>query len=274
MLRFPLNTFFLDAVELIDDPFDIALGAVDLATGEVIGDQQLHRGFIGQNLFYALLRASSLGPRNRPSSSGGPRYSSGIRVANSSTGLTATWSSLSDGFMFPAPDLATGYRVGPGSQLIPYFRLQGMTPCPVPGDVTHGGAEKVLQASNANVFSFRYIIPCGDAREGQFEYVNHTQGGTFRMHTLFWKAFTRTRGRQPPGGPADTVSFAGFGTWCFGSVECPAFVAAQVSTSPRQALHQHPDRRRPRIEREHQARGRGEHAPMSRFVLRYSIGKM
>src|SRR5439155_1237913 len=37
-LRFPLRTYYLDSVSCIDDPFDVALGAVNVRTGEVIGE--------------------------------------------------------------------------------------------------------------------------------------------------------------------------------------------------------------------------------------------
>src|SRR5262249_35917894 len=44
-LRFPLRTYSLDDLAILDDPFDISMGMVDLTTGRMI-NQLLHRGFI------------------------------------------------------------------------------------------------------------------------------------------------------------------------------------------------------------------------------------
>lgn len=229
-LRFPLRTFFLDSVSLIDDPFDIVLGAVDLDTGEVIGGQ-LHRAFIGQNLFYALVRVEPRTPRSSFFFRGPARFERGPAGSLIYRFRGEVDIPYPDGFLFPAPDLATGYRVGPGSRLVPFLRLQGMTPDARAGTAAKGGAKDVL-ASNGQRFSFRYEIAPGGGR-GAFEYVNHTQGARFRMSTLFWAEFTSSPAAPSTGRPADTVSFVGHGTWCRGTASAPAFVAAQVSTSPR-----------------------------------------
>ena len=54
-LRFPLRQYPLDSVSLLADPFDIAVGAVDIRSGRIIGTL-LNRGFISQDLFFALGR--------------------------------------------------------------------------------------------------------------------------------------------------------------------------------------------------------------------------
>ncbi|MCA1593775.1 MAG: hypothetical protein LC754_14225, partial [Acidobacteria bacterium] len=48
-LRFPLRTYSLDDLAIIDDPFDISVGSVDLRTGMCL-NEMLHRGFINQDL--------------------------------------------------------------------------------------------------------------------------------------------------------------------------------------------------------------------------------
>src|SRR5262249_35692809 len=103
-LRFPLRNYFLDGVALVDDPFDLAVGALDLTSGRLI-NQLLRRGFIAQDLFYALVRVEPRTPQSsfffrgpallEPSGDGGLRFRfrGGVSIP------------YPEGFRFPQPDL-------------------------------------------------------------------------------------------------------------------------------------------------------------------------
>jgi hypothetical protein len=228
-LRFPRRTYFLDGVNFIDDPFDLALGAVDLRTGAVIGDL-VHRGFIGQNLFFALVRVEPRTPRSSFLFRGPASFEAGANGQLVYRFNGQVHIPYPEGYKFPAPDLTTHYVIGPNSALDPFLRLQAMHGgCP-PRHGMRGGTDRVA-ASNGNLFSYRYAIPA-DPRKGQatFEYVNHSQSGTFRMSCLAWVSFTHSRGRSADGEP-DTVTFTGYGNWSRDSDDQLHVATVQVSTS-------------------------------------------
>jgi hypothetical protein len=229
-LRFPLRTYFLDAVSFVDDPFDLAVGAVDLRTGVVLGELT-HRGFIDQNLFFALVRVEPRTPQSSFLFRGPASFERGA-----GGGLVYRFNGMvhipyPEGFKFPAPDLATPYLAGPNSALDPFLRIQAMGGGPPPRSGARGGAEGVL-ASNGNRFSYRYTIPAPPAREqAAFEYTNHTQGGAFRMRALAWASFIHSRSRAAAGADYDTVTFAGFGSWSKDTANRAHVATVQVSTS-------------------------------------------
>jgi len=61
-LRFPLQTYPLNDLAILDDPFDLSVGALDLQTGKLI-HPLLHRAFINQDLLFALLRVEPRTPK-------------------------------------------------------------------------------------------------------------------------------------------------------------------------------------------------------------------
>jgi hypothetical protein len=231
-LRFPLRTYFLDAVGLVEDPFDLAVGAVDLRTGRILGEM-LHRGFIDQNVFFALVRVEPRTPRSSFLFQGPACLEPGAEGQMIYRFNGVVHIPYPEGFKFPAPDLATGYVAGPNSALDPFFRLQAMAAGRPPAAGKEGAAERVT-ASTGALFSYRYFIP-GDPtrRKALFEYVNHTQDGTFRMSALAWCAFTHSRESKLNSRDPDTVTFAGFGSWSKSAPDRLHVATVQVSTSRR-----------------------------------------
>jgi hypothetical protein len=231
-LRFPLRTYFLDAVNFLDDPFDLAVGAVDLRSGDFLGEV-LRRGFIGQDLFFALVRVE---PRTPPSSfffrgparlETGPAGDAHFRLA------AEVHIPYPPGFLFPAPDLATGFSIGPGSALDPFLWLRAVADRRDPHAAKRGEARRV-RASTGEEFSYRYAIAADPAREAPvFEYTNHSQlEGTFRLTSLAWVSFVNGPGTTPRPGEYDTVTFSGFGLWSLDGGRRPHAVTAQISTAP------------------------------------------
>src|SRR5262249_46952181 len=119
ILRFPLRSYFLDNVYLLEDRFDIALGAVNVRTGEVIGNL-LHRALIGQDLIFALFRVEPRTPTESFHFRGPAGFLRGadgkLRYRYDSAVLVP----YPEGFKFPERDLATGIIIGPNSRLDPY----------------------------------------------------------------------------------------------------------------------------------------------------------
>ena len=95
-----------------------------------------------------------------------------------------------------------------------------------------GEVERV-RSSTGEEFSYKYSIPADPARGGaRFEFIDHSQDGTFRLHTLSWVSFLSSL-RSPAGaGKPDTVTFSGYGTWSRDGGRAPHAVTVQVTHAP------------------------------------------
>jgi hypothetical protein len=231
-LRFPMRSYYLDDVYILSDPFDLSVAAVDVRTGSILGEQ-LHRGFIGQNLFFALLRVEPRTPKASFEFRGPAvfqRTSRGQTVYRFKGQVHIPYPT---GFLFPNPNLATGFPAGPGSALDPFFWVQAMDGgAAPPATFVKAGGESNVRASNGNFFSYRYSIPADPRRRrAAFEYTNHNQKGSFRLRSLTWIGFGNARTSADRQGTFDVVSFAGTGTYSEANVEKQAAVTAQISTA-------------------------------------------
>lgn len=231
-LRFPLRTYSLDDLAIIDDPFDISVGAVDLQTGRFV-NELLHRGFINQDLIFALLRVEPRTPgssflfRGPAAIEEGPGGESIFRFEGE------VFIPYPEGFMFPTPNLTTGFPIGPQSRLDPFLWLHAIEDRPA-GDYVKTGEGRDIMSSAGERFSYRYSIPNDPAKHtATFEYENHTQQGTFRMHSLAWVGFNNSSGSQRKRSIGyDTLSFTCFGIWSKEGVDTLLQASAQFSTSP------------------------------------------
>jgi hypothetical protein len=133
------------------------------------------------------------------------------------------------GFSFPRPNLTTGYVVEGQSKLDPFYWLQAVDDPDASGVLE--GEEREVVGSNGEVFSLRYRVGSDGGETPRFEYVNHSQGGRFRLHRLSWVDLSRSR-HAPAGSPPDTLTLSGFGTWEKDGHQRELQVAAQVSTAP------------------------------------------
>lgn len=227
-LRFPLRTFSLDDLQILDDPFDISVGAVDLRTGRFL-NQLLHRGFISQDLFFALIRVE-------PRTPGSSFFFRGPTVLEQgSTGQLIfrfqgqVHIPYPEGFLFPNPNLATGFVVGPNSALDPFLWVHAIQDVEVNKAFKQGAQHNVI-ASTGERFSYSYKIPSDPCvRNASFEYENHTQQGKFRMHSLAWVGFSHSDNRAS--GDYDTITFTGFGVWSKAGSDTVQQVVAQFCTS-------------------------------------------
>jgi hypothetical protein len=230
-LRFPLRTYSLDDLAILDDPFDIAIGMVDLKTGRFI-NELLHRGFINQDLIFALLRVEPRTPKDSFYFRGPARLEKGTDGKMTFRFQGVVRVPYPEGFLFPNPNLTTGIPIGPNSVLDPFLWIRAIGDDTTARAIKAGGADNVLSSAGER-FSYRYRIPGDPAQEtAMFEYENHTQEGAFRLHSLSWVGFSNSLGSISKPGEYDTVTFTGFGVWRKNGMESLQQAAAQISTSP------------------------------------------
>ena len=127
----------------IDDPFDLSVGNVSRKSGRLLGDL-LHRGLIGQNLFYALLRVE---PRT-PKASFLFRGPAGFEKGRDGRTIFRFHGQVRvpypEGYLFPSPDMATGVVIGPDSVLDPFYWIQAMEHDPKPETSMKGFSSRMV----------------------------------------------------------------------------------------------------------------------------------
>jgi hypothetical protein len=228
-LRFPTQSYYMDDVFLLEDPFDLALGAVDIRTGSVIGDL-LHRGFIGQNMFFALVRVE---PRT-PKESFRFRGPAGFKRDRRGT-LCYRFEGKLDipypaGFLFPNSNLSTGIVIGPDSALDPFMEIVAVHAAQDERAHSSGGAEGVV-ASTGTRFSYEYFV----ARDGRdcrvrFRYNDHSQNSQFIMHSGGVTAVTFDQSNSDGRNEQNMLTFAGFGILTAAASRSLRFANVQIST--------------------------------------------
>jgi hypothetical protein len=209
LLRFPLRTYALNDLFVTDDMFDISVGALDVRTGELI-HPLVHRGFINQDVIFALLRIE---PRTRRDSFHfrGP---GSLKMARRKGSVFRSFGQIyvpyPAGYKFPETNLSTGI-VTNGGRLDPYLWIWAVQDSDEPNVVRSGKADRVL-SGKGELFSYRLTIPSDvRSRKAEFVYENHSQNAKFTMHSLAWVGF----GNSGTGGQDDfdTVTFSCFGVW-------------------------------------------------------------
>jgi hypothetical protein len=227
-LRFPLRTYPLDDLSIIDDPFDLSIGAIDLRTGKCLNDL-LHRAFISQDLIFALLRIEPRTPKDSFFFRGPALLTKDSRKQTVFRFQGIVHVPYPPGFKFPHPDFATAFTVGENSALDPFLWFHAIH-SQERGKVVKEGGEQRIHSSTGDEFSYRYSIPGDAAVHAVFEYENHTQQGKFKMHSLAWVDFGHS-GTTEEGEECDLVSFSGFGVWSKDGVNTLQQVAVQICSS-------------------------------------------
>ena len=210
--RYPLKTYPMTSLSIVDDPFDISVGAINLETGRMINDLP-HRGFINQTVIYALLRIEPRTPKGSFYFRGPALITKDKRDQMVFRFRGITHLPYPEGYLFPRPDLVTGFPAGPGAYLDPYLWFHAIQSKASPDAVMEGEVQH-MRATSGDDFSYRYRIPCDPVnQEVIFEYENHSQQGKFRMHSLAWVDFSNSGATPSSKDPYDTVTFSGFGIW-------------------------------------------------------------
>lgn len=245
-LKFPLATYHLQRVALVDEPFNIQHGAVNLKTGRVIGEME-YPAYFATNVALVLFE------QNAPRIPKDPFFMTALRPAPGAPVETYALFEKGPGgetifrfsgvfhptfvnFLFPSPDFVKAHAFvgGPKAVLHIFLRLQAVhTEEPPQGRVT-GGATNLTSALGDN-FSYTFSTPCDGAGDFSFQYTNNNSGksgGTFTMQRLAAVSCIRSRESSLPPGLYDTVSFSGFGNWSADTADAPPrFATVQVSTA-------------------------------------------
>jgi hypothetical protein len=210
--RYPLKSYPMTSLSVVDDPFDISVGAINLETGRMINDLP-HRGFINQTVIYALLRIEPRTPKGTFYFRGPALITKDKRDQMVFRFRGITHLPYPEGFLFPRPDLVTGFPAGPGAYLDPFLWFHAIQSNPSPDAVMEGEVQH-MRATSGDDFSYRYRIPADPVnQEAIFEYENHTQEGKFRMHSLAWVDFSNSGATPSSRALYDTVTFSGYGIW-------------------------------------------------------------
>ncbi|HUG70816.1 MAG TPA: hypothetical protein VMM76_23915 [Pirellulaceae bacterium] len=223
VLRFRARQYRQTDLYLLDDPFDIPVGAVNVYTGEVIGDF-LHRGLLGQALFFALVRVEPRTPQGSFEYRGAARFERGpngqLRFRFNGT----VFLPYQEGFLWPLPDLANGIPIGPNSRLDPFFQVEAVHE-PNPHSARKSGGGRMQLAPTGDRFSYRFSVSSDPREQSDFEYTNHSQEATFQMHRVASVTFVRSKC-----GTGDVVTFSGFGAWSKDKSSRLRLASVQVST--------------------------------------------
>ena len=228
-LRFPKQTYALTTVYCLDDPMDVAVGAVNLKTGRLLADF-MRRGMVGQDLFMALLEVEPRTPQESFQFRGPAWFEKDERGQSIFRYKGLVTILYPEGFLFPAPDLKSGFASGPGSILDPFYWIQAMHQGEEKDFVKKGSKENV-EASTGDMFSMKYEVSNKPGQKAMFEYTNHTQEGTFTMHKLSWVDFSNSMTSTAKEGSYDTVTFTGFGTWSKDDTPISRTGSVQISTN-------------------------------------------
>jgi len=230
-LRFPNATYPIESVATGDDPFNIAVGELNLKTGTGVGGF-IYRSFFAQNIAFALAR---LNPGLSALSIPFKGYLIFEKGANGQTvfRFNGEISVAGDGLVWPTPDFTTGWFAGPNSFFDVFYRLQMMRTIDSPQVVKSGSASNVL-SSMGDTFSYNYVIPCNPLQgPASFSYTNSgssKNAGTFQLQSLTSVSCINSRTSRAAPGDYDTVGFTGFGSWSKDSQ--PHIATFQISTSP------------------------------------------
>jgi hypothetical protein len=214
-MRFPSGvTYNQSKLSSASDPFRIAVGAIDLATGKVIGEL-LHPGFVVQQLFVNLIDVEKCTPADTFNYQGEAVFEAGANGQITFRWNGETFLPYPRGFHFPAPtpNGRPAFVVVRESRLDPFLRLRAMAGGSRARGVFEGGEDRV-RSSIGKEFSYTYSLPLDPKDPGaRFEYTNHTEGGTFTLTSLSWFNPTYSRESAAADGDVDAVTFGGFGRW-------------------------------------------------------------
>lgn len=248
ILKFPLLTYNLTKVALVDEPFDIIQGAVNVNTGRVIGEMP-YPSFFVQNLATVLFEQNDgrISPDAFPVRAlqplpGEPTTNYALFEKGVNGQLLFRFSGQHKRsfftFRFPSPDLkkANSFLANsPFATLDLFLRIQAVQTVDTPRVRLTGGATNVT-SSLGDRFSYSYSFPCNPSGESfSFQYTNFNSGksgGTFTMKRLAAVRCINSRTSTLPPGDYDTVSFSGFGTWSKDDPDhAPRFATGQISIS-------------------------------------------
>jgi hypothetical protein len=246
-LKFPLQTYALERVAFVDEPYNLPQGEINVTTGRVVGDME-YPSFYGQSLADALFNENSkrltkdpfflIAARPEPGEAEnnyarferGPGGETVFRYSGEHRRSFAT-------YLFPKPNLLPGssWVSGPAGNLDLFLNLQAAHVGAVSPVVKQGQGSFV--SSLGDTVTYSYSVPCNSpGGTVSFRYANDNRGrsgGTFEMQHLASVSCTNSPGSVAANGDYDTISFTGFGTWSKDEAfALPRFSSVSLSLTP------------------------------------------
>jgi hypothetical protein len=215
-LNFPNATYNITGTATTDDPFDVAVGELDVTTGKLVGGL-LWRQFWTNSLLTAVLADNPQIPQQSFWLRGNAGFSNGV---NGETLFQFTGKTLLNfgGASIPAPNSSSAvstYSAPANSVIAPFNNIQAAMTVDQPVQLMTGGQSNVL-SSHSDTFNYSYSIPCApEGESASFAYTNNnaTSGGTFVMQNMVAVNCTNSKLSNAASGNYDAVAFAGFGSW-------------------------------------------------------------
>ncbi|HVY94063.1 MAG TPA: hypothetical protein VHA14_14985 [Bryobacteraceae bacterium] len=236
-LKFPLQTFPVVGVVVVDDPFDFAFGDLDLTTGQIVGgltwrsfwDHTLLDAVLAQNATRGLI-PFSFQQRGPAQFQTGPNGEYMFRY-DSTTLLPFT------NYIWPNPDYtnpSASWVAGPGSYAQPFVRIQAALSTDTPTSVMSGGQNNI-KSTYGETFTYQYSIPCSGTGAASFTYSNNGEieskhGGTFTLTKLSAVSCINSLSSTQTTGNYDSLQFTAYGKWSHDSN--PHIATVNISTNP------------------------------------------
>ncbi len=236
-LKFPLQTFPVVGVVVVDDPFDFPMGELDMTTGQIVGGLTW-RSFWNHNLLTAVLTLN--GPRGLIPFSfqqrGPAKFQTGpngqIMFRYDSTALLPFTN-----YLWPSPDYsnpAAAWTAGPGSYAQPFVRIQAAVATDTPTSVM-SGSQTNITSTYGESFSYQYSVPCSGNGPSSFTYTNGGQvefghAGTFTLTRLAAVSCINSLTSTKTPGNYDSIQFTAYGNWS--KDKNPHIATVNVSTNP------------------------------------------
>ncbi|MEQ1884893.1 MAG: hypothetical protein ABL967_07510 [Bryobacteraceae bacterium] len=246
-LRFPNATYFLKRVAMIDEPFGLIHGAIDLKTGRVIGEMEYpllisqslaevlfaqNAGRISTDPFFLIASQPQEGEAETTYAlfQKGPGGETVFRYSGEHQRSFAT-------FRFPAPDyiFANSFVGGPNARLDIFTRIQAAHTVDN-AKIVKSGSGSFVSSIGDNI-SYSFSVPCNQPGvPATFTYTNNNtgiSGGTFTLKNLAAVSCTNSANSSAPAGDYDTINFSGFGPWSKDASDAlPRFATVSISLAP------------------------------------------
>ncbi len=249
-LHFPNMVYYQHKVLFADEVFNFAEGAIDLASGQVMGEFE-YPMYIDQSIIEALIpdnngRVSTepfflIGMRP-PQDPGDDNYAFFEKGLNGQTMFRANLFHRRsfESYCYPQPSLLPGLCwIGPeGSNLNIFGKLQAahLADPASPGPAVLSD-NRTFVSSIGDTFSYSLSAPCDAAgKQVRFVYTNNNSGpsgGTFTMTHPASVSCTNSKVSTAAPGGYDHIAITGFGDWSKdASGSLPRFMSASISVDP------------------------------------------
>jgi hypothetical protein len=225
-------------VAVVDDPFDFAVGDLDLLTGQIVGGLTW-RSFWNHTLVLAVLNQNA--SRGLIPFSFQQRGPAQFQFGPNNQ-LMFRWDSTAllpfTNYIWPNPDYSNpsaSWVAGPGSYAQPFVRIQAAVPPDAPKSVMTGGQPN-QKSTFGETFTYQFSIPCsGKGSTPSFTYTNKGEvtaghAGTFTLTRLAAVSCINSLTSTAGPGNYDSLQFTAYGTWSTDSN--PHIATVNISTNP------------------------------------------